>query len=69
MANARQALKDFIQDEKPAWIAADVHALDGPIAPTSGKTTDWYLANLATAHKMQWATLDTKAKHPAAALI
>jgi predicted nucleic acid-binding protein len=69
MQDARKALADFIADEKPEFIPADIRALDGTPAPTSGKTTDWYLANLASAHKMQWATLDQNAKHPAAVLI
>jgi predicted nucleic acid-binding protein len=69
MPDARAALRDFLKDEKPEWIAADLRALDGEIAPVSAKTTDWYLANLADAHGMQWATLDRSAKHPAAELI
>ena len=69
MADARQALKDFIKDETPGWIAADLRVLEGDTAPTSAKTTDWYLANLAVAHGMRWATLDQSAKHPATELI
>jgi predicted nucleic acid-binding protein len=69
MADARKLLADFIADEKPDFIPADRRALDGEIAPTSGKTTDWYLANLAAAHGMKWATLDEQARHPAAVLI
>ncbi len=69
MNDARKALEDFIEDEKPDFIAADVRALDGVAAPSSAKTTDWYLANLAKAHGMQWATLDGKAKHPAASIV
>jgi len=69
MVDARKALADFIADENPGFVPADAHALDGEIAPTSGKTTDWYLANLAKAHGMKWATLDGNAKHPAAALV
>jgi predicted nucleic acid-binding protein len=69
MADARKALKDFLKDERPEWIPADLHALEGDVAPTSAKTTDWYLANLAAARGMQWATLDQSAKHSAAELI
>ena len=69
MEDARKALADFIADEKPEFIAADLRALDGVPAPSSAKTTDWYLANLAKAHNLQWATLDAKAKHPAASLV
>lgn len=69
MADARKALGDFLADEKPDWIPADIRGLDGDIAPGSAKTTDWYLANLATSHGMRWATFDRSAKHPAAELI
>ncbi len=69
MKQARDALRDFISRQSPAFIPADVRALDGEIPPTSGKTTDWYLANLAQAHGMKWATLDQSAKHPNAELV
>jgi hypothetical protein len=69
MDSARKLLADFIADEKPEWIPADTRALDGVPAPTSAKTTDWYLANLAAAHGLKWATLDEKARHPAAELV
>ena len=69
MLDARKALKDFVEDQKPEWLPADLRALDGEVAPASGKTTDWYLANLAAAHGMRWATLDQSAKHPAAELV
>jgi predicted nucleic acid-binding protein len=39
------------------------------LAPNSGKTTDWYLANLANAHGMRLATLDKSVKHPAAEIV
>ena len=64
MSDARQALADFIKDEHPAFIAADLPVLSGAVAPTSRKTTDWYLANLADAHGLRWATLDVSAQHP-----
>jgi len=41
----------------------------GDAAPSSGKTTDWYLANLAKRHGMKWATLDAGANHPNAELV
>ena len=69
MADARRALADFIRDDKPGWIACDLRALDGHAAPGSGKTTDWYLANLAAHHGMKWATLDSGARHPVADLV
>lgn len=69
MDSARKLLADFIADEQPGLIPADTRALDGLPAPTSAMTTDWYLANLAVAHGLKWATLDDKARHPAAELV
>jgi len=69
MVDVRRALADFIHDEKPEFVPADIRALDGDPAPTSRKTTDWYLANLARKHGMKWATLDLSAKHPAAVVV
>ena len=69
MPDARDALKDFLADDKPEFIPAGIRALQGEIAPASSKTTDWYLANLAHAHGMSWATLDTRANHPARTLV
>jgi len=65
MEDARRAVADFIQDEKPDFVPADKRAL----APTSAKTTDWYLANLAAAYGMKWVTLDEKAKHSNAEVV
>lgn len=67
MADARKLLEDFIGSVE--FVPDDLRALDGAAAPTSAMTTDWYLANLAHKHGMQWATLDQSAKHPAAVLI
>ena len=58
MGDARRSLDHFIKHEKPGFIPADTRALDGAVAPTSWKITDWYLANLAQAHNMKLATLD-----------
>jgi predicted nucleic acid-binding protein len=66
---ARTALKDFCQVEKTAFLPADISALAGKAAPSASKSTDWYLANLAEHHGMKWATLDTKANHPARSLV
>jgi predicted nucleic acid-binding protein len=67
MDDARKLLEDFIGFAE--FVPDDLRALDGAVAPSSTKTTDWYLANLAHKHGMQWATLDQTAKHPAAVLI
>ena len=69
IADARKLLEDFIAKDKPGFIPCDLTAIKGVPAPTSGKTTDWYLANLAHAHKMKLATLDAGITHPAAELI
>jgi uncharacterized protein len=66
MANARQALQDFISQEKPEFIPCDTRALDGVASPSSAKSTDWYLANLAAQHDAKLATLDTSLSHQAA---
>ena len=69
MEDARKTLGDFIRDEKPAFVPADARALDGAVATTSGKTTDFYLANLAAAHGLKLATFDGGIKHRAAEVI
>lgn len=69
MKQARDTLRDFIARESPGFIPADVRALDGDVPSSSSKTTDWYLANLAQAHGMKWATLDQSANHPNAELV
>jgi predicted nucleic acid-binding protein len=63
---ARQALQEFLKNDKPQFVPADISALAGEPFPSFRKSTDWYIANLAAAHKMQWATLDKGAEHPAA---
>lgn len=69
MRQARETLKDFLETESPEFIPADVRALAGEPARSSAKSTDWYLANLAQAHGMKWATLDMKANHSNADLV
>ena len=66
MDDARKLLADFIRDDQPEFIPADTHALDGVPAPSSSKSTDWYLANLADAHAMKLATFDDGLSHAAA---
>ena len=69
MTDARKVLEIFLAEETPEFIPANIRALQGEAAPSSGKTTDWYIANLARAHGMNWATLDTRANHPARTLV
>ena len=66
---AREVLADFIRDFSPEFFPADARQLDTKAAPASGKTTDWYLAELAEKHGLKWATLDQNAAHPAALVI
>ena len=66
MKEAREMLSIWHQKVKPIRIACDLPALEGTPAPTSGRTTDFYLANLAQKHGMIWTTLDANSVHPAA---
>jgi hypothetical protein len=59
-------LADWLGKVSPQRVACDISGLRGEPAPVSGKTTDFYLANLAKEHGMKWATLDESCKHPAA---
>jgi predicted nucleic acid-binding protein len=65
MKEARQMLADWIKKVKPTRVPCDLPCLDGVPAPVSGKTTDYYLANLADKHGLQFATLDESIAHPA----
>ena len=67
MADARKLLQGFILAAE--FVPADLRVLDGAVAPSSAKTTDWYLADLAAKHGMKWATLDTRSSHPGAEVI
>lgn len=69
MEAARTTLAEFKQNECLNFVPDNQSALDGRAAPDSKRTTDWYLANLAEAHGMKWATLDTHADHPVAEVI
>lgn len=69
MDQAREMLRDWLQQRQPLFIPCDTRILDGIAAPTSGKTTDFYFANLAAAHAMRWATLDEHCSHPSTWII
>jgi predicted nucleic acid-binding protein len=64
MDEAREMLSDWKQRTKPVWVDCDISALDGKVTPTSSRTTDFYLANLADEWKMKWATLDEASNRP-----
>lgn len=66
MEQARRMLHDWQDQREPGFVPCDLHVLEGIEAPSSGKTTDFYLANLAAARSMRWATLDESSGHPTA---
>ena len=55
--------------EKPEFIPYDARALEGMSAPSSARSTDWYLANLAAKHNAKLATFDASLSHHAAEAI
>ena len=69
MDEARAMLSAWHETFNPKYVPCDLPALAGAPSPTSGKTTDFYLASLAEKHGMQWATLDEGCKHAAAFLL
>lgn len=69
MDEARAMLSVWHQKAQPRHVPCDLPALDCAPAPTSGKTTDFYLASLAQKHAMRWATLDESSAHRAAFLL
>lgn len=69
MSDARKVLSIFLDKETPLFVPCDRRALDCPPVDFPRKTTDIYLADLAAAHGMRFATLDTRIDHPAVDLI
>jgi predicted nucleic acid-binding protein len=69
MSDVRTALAEFLRDETPLFIPCDRRALDGPVVTSARKTTDIYLAELASSRGWRFATLDTGITHPAVELI
>jgi toxin-antitoxin system PIN domain toxin len=68
MPVARQALGEFISRHQPLFVPDDLNALKSP-AQNSEQVTDYYLAELASAHHMKLATFDTRISHPAAEIV
>ena len=64
-AEARRLLREWKNARKPLFVPCDLTPLEGDEPPTSGKTTDFYLASLAAKHGMKWDTLDGTVEHPA----
>jgi len=69
MHDARMVLAEFLRDETPLFTPCDRRALDCQIVTSPRKTTDLYLADLAAAHDLRFATLDKGITHPVAVLI
>ena len=69
MKDARASLSTWLNQRRPSFLPCDTRVLDGVGAPVGGKTTDYYLANLAQAHSMMLATLDEQIGHPSAFVI
>lgn len=68
MTDARALLADFLQKNRCEFVPADLPALKSS-ATSSAVVTDSYLADLADAHELHLATLDTRIKHKAVTLI
>jgi len=69
MADARGALENFLQVEKPLFIPCDRRALDSALIPSARKTTDVYLSDLAASRGWRLITLDTGIHHPAVDIV
>jgi predicted nucleic acid-binding protein len=69
MEDTRRALATWLARRKPQFVPCDERVLAGPRAPAGGKTTDFYLAHLAQAHRMKLVTLDESISHPSAFLV
>ena len=68
MPVARAALGDFISRHEPLFVPDDLKALKSP-AQNSDQVTDFYLAELASAHHLKLATFDTRISHRAVEII
>jgi predicted nucleic acid-binding protein len=68
-AEARHLLGEWKRVRQPVFVPCDLTPLAGDEPPSSGQTTDFYLASLALKNGMAWATLDGGVKHPASFLI
>jgi predicted nucleic acid-binding protein len=69
MEDARKVLAEFLRNEAVAFIPCDRRVLDSPAITAPRKSTDIYLADLASARGWLLAVLDEGISHPAADLI
>jgi hypothetical protein len=68
MPVAREALGDFISRHESFFVPDDLNALKSS-AQNSEQVTDFYLAELASAHHMRLATFDTGIAHHAVEIV
>lgn len=68
MEQARTLLDKFVRERKVEFIPDDLRPLDSR-PKKSSEVTDHYLADLAAAHGLKFATLDEDLDHPAVDLI
>src|SRR5438105_1641787 len=66
VAEARRMLRDWKSARRPEFVPCDLDALDTEEPTTGSRTTDFYLASLASKHGMRLATLDESIGHKAA---
>jgi predicted nucleic acid-binding protein len=69
VGEARRMLRDWKRARKPEFVPCDLDSLDSDEPATGTRTTDFYLASLASKHGMCLATLDEGIGHKAAFLI
>ena len=69
VADAMKMLRDWKHAKKPRFVDCDLEVLAMKRPPTGNRTTDFYLASLASKHGLRFATLDEDVKHEAAFLI
>lgn len=69
VAEARKILRDWKRARKPEFVLCDLDSLDRDEPTTGSRTTDFYLASLASKHGMRLATLDENIGHKTAFLI
>jgi predicted nucleic acid-binding protein len=69
IADAAATLSSWTEDQKPKFFPCDLPVLSAPIAPDGGKTTDFYLCELALRNGAKMATLDERIMHDSAFLI
>jgi predicted nucleic acid-binding protein len=69
VAEARRMLRDWKRARKPEFVPCDLDSLDSDEPTTGSRTTDFYLASLASKHGMRLATLDESIGHKTPFLI